>query len=67
MNTEPWCARTKSASPLQSIMVEPLPELVKKDGGGARYKSVGYAEFMRRFFSAKLDGRKSHLDHFRIY
>ena len=30
--------------PLQSIMVEPLPELVKKDGGGARYKSVGYAK-----------------------
>jgi len=53
--------------PLHSIMVEPLPELVKKDDGGARYKSVGYAEFMRRFFSAKLDGRKSHLDHFRIY
>lgn len=52
--------------PRHSIMVEPLPELVKKDGGGARYKSVGYAEFMRRFFSAKLDGRKSHLDHFRI-
>jgi hypothetical protein len=48
-------------------MVEPLPELVKKEDGGARYKSVGYAEFMRHFFAAKLDGRKSHLDHFRIY
>ncbi|KAF8724333.1 hypothetical protein HU200_021364 [Digitaria exilis] len=52
--------------PRYSITVEPLPELVKKDGAGARYKSVGYAEFMRHFFSAKLDGRKSHLDHFRI-
>lgn len=52
--------------PRNSIMVEPLPEFVEKDGGRARYKSVDYAEFMRRFFSAKLDGRKSHLDHFRI-
>jgi len=53
--------------PRGSITVEPLTELVKKDGGGARYKSVGYAEFMKRLFSAKLDGRKGHLDHFRIY
>ncbi|OEL14952.1 S-norcoclaurine synthase 1 [Dichanthelium oligosanthes] len=53
--------------PVHSIMVEPLPELVTKDAGGARYKSVGYAEFMRHFFSAKLDGRKSHLDQFKIY
>ncbi|CAO2192815.1 unnamed protein product [Urochloa humidicola] len=53
--------------PQRSIMVEPRPELVEKDGGAARYKSVGYAEFMRHFFSAKLDGRKSHLDHFKIH
>ncbi|CAO2162262.1 unnamed protein product [Urochloa humidicola] len=52
--------------PWRSIMVEPLPELVEKDDGRARYKSVSYAEFMRHFFSVKLDGRKSHLDHFKI-
>lgn len=53
--------------PRGSITVEPLPELVEKDSGGPRYKSVSYAEFMKRFFSSKLDGRKGHLDHFRIY
>jgi isopenicillin N synthase-like dioxygenase len=56
-----------SAAMFGSITVEPLPELVEKDSGGPRYKSVSYAEFMKRFFSAKLDGRKGHLDHFRIY
>ncbi|KAJ1283473.1 hypothetical protein BS78_03G131100 [Paspalum vaginatum] len=52
--------------PRHTIMVEPLPEVVKENGG-ARYKSVGYAEFMKHFFSVKLGGRKSHLDHFKIY
>ncbi|KAL6626305.1 hypothetical protein ACP70R_030031 [Stipagrostis hirtigluma subsp. patula] len=51
--------------PRGSIMVSPLPELLK-GGGRARYKSVGYADFMKQFFSAKLDGRRSHLDRFRI-
>jgi hypothetical protein len=32
----------------------------------ARYRSVRHADFMKRFFSTKLDGRKSNLDHYRI-
>ncbi|KAL6850384.1 hypothetical protein ACP4OV_021011 [Aristida adscensionis] len=51
--------------PCQDTTVGPLPELVK-DGGEARYKSVGYMDFMKRFFAAKLDGRRSHLDGLRI-
>ncbi|KAL6642700.1 hypothetical protein ACP70R_020881 [Stipagrostis hirtigluma subsp. patula] len=38
--------------------VGPLPELVKNDGG-ARYSSMGFMEFMKRFFAAKLDGRSN--------
>uniref|UniRef100_A0A0E0IWE0 Fe2OG dioxygenase domain-containing protein n=1 Tax=Oryza nivara TaxID=4536 RepID=A0A0E0IWE0_ORYNI len=37
--------------------VGPLPELVTKDGGRPVYKSMAYEDFMKRFFSAKLDGR----------
>ncbi|GJN32083.1 hypothetical protein PR202_gb20557 [Eleusine coracana subsp. coracana] len=51
--------------PYPSITVGPLPELVEK-GATARYKSVGYAEFMERFFSTKLDGRRSNLEQYRI-
>ncbi|KAK3164195.1 hypothetical protein QOZ80_1AG0013980 [Eleusine coracana subsp. coracana] len=50
--------------PCPSITVGPLPELV--EGATARYKSVGYAEFMERFFSTKLDGRRSNLEQYRI-
>ncbi|KAL6626306.1 hypothetical protein ACP70R_030032 [Stipagrostis hirtigluma subsp. patula] len=50
---------------LPDTTVGPLPELVKSSGG-ARYRSVSHADFMRRFFSTKLDGRRSHLDHYRI-
>ncbi|TVU31731.1 hypothetical protein EJB05_23429, partial [Eragrostis curvula] len=46
--------------PCQDAMVGPLPELVKKDGG-ARYSSIGYMDFIKRFFAAKLDGR-DHLE-----
>ncbi|KAL6850387.1 hypothetical protein ACP4OV_021014 [Aristida adscensionis] len=45
--------------------VGPLPELVERDGG-ARFKSVSHAEFMKRFFDTKLDGRRSHLEYYRI-
>uniref|UniRef100_A0A0A8YDR3 Uncharacterized protein n=1 Tax=Arundo donax TaxID=35708 RepID=A0A0A8YDR3_ARUDO len=53
--------------PCHDKTVGPLPELVKelvKDGGegGARYKSMGYMDFMKLFFAAKLDGRRSHMD-----
>ncbi|KAL6906400.1 hypothetical protein ACP4OV_004001 [Aristida adscensionis] len=44
--------------------VGPLPELVKNDGV-ARYSSMGYMEFMKRFFAAKLDGRR-HLESMKI-
>ncbi|KAF8731683.1 hypothetical protein HU200_015612 [Digitaria exilis] len=40
--------------------VGPLPELVKKDGE-ALYSSIGYMDFITRFFAAKLDGR-NHLE-----
>ncbi|PVH48283.1 hypothetical protein PAHAL_4G298800 [Panicum hallii] len=36
--------------------VGPLPELVKKDGE-ARYSSMSYMDFVKRFFTAKLGGR----------
>jgi hypothetical protein len=36
--------------------VGPLPELVKNDGE-ARYISMSYMEFVKRFFAAKLGGR----------
>uniref|UniRef100_A0A0E0MAM6 Fe2OG dioxygenase domain-containing protein n=1 Tax=Oryza punctata TaxID=4537 RepID=A0A0E0MAM6_ORYPU len=41
----------------RDAMVGPLPELVTKDGGRPVYKSMAYEDFMKRFFSAKLDGR----------
>ncbi|KAL6850386.1 hypothetical protein ACP4OV_021013 [Aristida adscensionis] len=50
---------------LPETTVGPLPELMERDGG-ARFKSVSHAEFMRRFFSTKLDGRRSHLEYYRI-
>uniref|UniRef100_A0A0D9XMD4 Fe2OG dioxygenase domain-containing protein n=1 Tax=Leersia perrieri TaxID=77586 RepID=A0A0D9XMD4_9ORYZ len=37
--------------------IGPLPELVMNNGGKPLYKSMGYEDFMKRFFSAKLDGR----------
>lgn len=51
--------------PCPSITVGPLPELLE-GGAAARYKSVGYAEFMERFFSTNLDGRRSNLEQYRI-
>ncbi|TVU21271.1 hypothetical protein EJB05_30898, partial [Eragrostis curvula] len=45
--------------------VGPLPEVAKGDAG-PRFKSVSHSDFMKRFFSTKLDGRRSHLDHYRI-
>ncbi|XP_062184041.1 2-oxoglutarate-dependent dioxygenase 11-like isoform X2 [Phragmites australis] len=51
--------------PCRDTTVGPLPELVK-DGGVARYKSVSHADFMKRFFSKKLDGRRNHLDYYKI-
>ncbi|KAL6850385.1 hypothetical protein ACP4OV_021012 [Aristida adscensionis] len=50
--------------PCPDTMVGPLSELVK-DAGGARYKSMGYMDFMKHFFAAKLDG-KNHIDGLRI-
>jgi len=51
--------------PCPNTMVGPLPELVKRDSGGARYRSMGYIDFMESFFAAK--GRRSHMDVLRIY
>ncbi|KAK3164196.1 hypothetical protein QOZ80_1AG0013990 [Eleusine coracana subsp. coracana] len=45
--------------------VGPLPELLK-GSNRAHYRSASHADFMKRFFSTKLDGRRSHLDHYRI-
>ncbi|CAO2162259.1 unnamed protein product [Urochloa humidicola] len=52
--------------PCPDTTVGPLLELVKKDSGGARYKSVAYMDFMKSFFAAKLDGRRSHMDAMRV-
>ncbi|XP_015697205.1 2-oxoglutarate-dependent dioxygenase 11-like [Oryza brachyantha] len=41
----------------RNATVGPLPELVTKDGGRPVYRSMVYEDFMKRFFSAKLDGR----------
>nr|CAB3472962.1 unnamed protein product [Digitaria exilis] len=49
---------------LPNTTVGPLPELV--NGGGARYRSVDYTDFMKQFFSEKHDGGVRHLDHYRI-
>ncbi|CAL4932221.1 unnamed protein product [Urochloa decumbens] len=46
--------------PCKDATVGPLPELVKKDGE-PRYSSIGYMDFITRFFAAKLDGR-DHLE-----
>ncbi|KAF0928704.1 hypothetical protein E2562_006127 [Oryza meyeriana var. granulata] len=51
--------------PCQDAVVGPLPELLGEGGGDARYTSMGYLEFMKRYYSAKLDGR-NHLDGLRI-
>ncbi|CAL5046485.1 unnamed protein product [Urochloa decumbens] len=44
--------------------VGPLPELVKNDGV-ARYSSMSYIEFVKRFFTAKLGGR-GHVESLKI-
>lgn len=51
--------------PCQDAQVGPLPELMKDGNTKARYRSVGYMEFMRRYYSAKLDGR-NHLESMKI-
>ncbi|TVU21262.1 hypothetical protein EJB05_30889, partial [Eragrostis curvula] len=51
--------------PCPSVTIGPLPELVE-GGVRARYKSVGHAEFVERFFATKLDGRRSNLEYYRI-
>lgn len=38
--------------------VGPLPELVKNDGE-ARYSSISFVDFRKRFFASKLDGRSN--------
>ncbi|KAL6642695.1 hypothetical protein ACP70R_020876 [Stipagrostis hirtigluma subsp. patula] len=50
--------------PCQDALIGPLPELVKHGDGKARYRSVGYLDFMKRYYSAKLDGR-NHLESLR--
>ncbi|RLN18560.1 S-norcoclaurine synthase 1-like [Panicum miliaceum] len=51
--------------PCLGAVVGPLPEPVKDGGGRARYRSIGYLDFMKRYFSAKLDGL-NHLDILKI-
>lgn len=46
--------------PSNDATIGPLPELVKKDGE-AMYSSIGYIDFITRYFAAKLDGR-NHLE-----
>jgi len=52
--------------PCPNTTVGPLPELVNRDSGGARYRSMDYMDFMKNFFASKLDGRRSHMDATRI-
>ncbi|KAK3164198.1 hypothetical protein QOZ80_1AG0014010 [Eleusine coracana subsp. coracana] len=49
----------------RSTTIGPLPELVE-GGGVSRYRSVSHADFLKHFFATKFDGRKSHLDHYKI-
>lgn len=51
--------------PCPTVTVGPLPELLE-GGATARYKSVGYAEYIERFFTTKLDGRRSNLEYYKI-
>ncbi|KAL6642698.1 hypothetical protein ACP70R_020879 [Stipagrostis hirtigluma subsp. patula] len=51
--------------PCREAVVGPLPELVKDGGGKARYRSISYLDYMKRYFSAKLDGR-SHVESLQI-
>ncbi|CAD6238736.1 unnamed protein product [Miscanthus lutarioriparius] len=53
--------------PCPNTTTGPLPELVNRDSGGARYRSMDYMDFMNNFFASKLDGRRSHMDAMRIY
>ncbi|KAL6906398.1 hypothetical protein ACP4OV_003999 [Aristida adscensionis] len=51
--------------PCQEAVLGPLPELVEDAGGEARYRSIAYVDYIKRYFSAKLDGR-SHIESLRI-
>jgi isopenicillin N synthase-like dioxygenase len=50
--------------PYQDRMLVPLPELVKK-GDRMQYGAINYQDFLKRYFTAKLDGRK-HLERFML-
>ncbi|CAL4914472.1 unnamed protein product [Urochloa decumbens] len=43
-------------NPDQNTVVSPLPEFMK--GDKVRYKSTNYQDFLKLYFTAKLDGRK---------
>ncbi|RCV44734.1 hypothetical protein SEVIR_9G401600v4 [Setaria viridis] len=50
--------------PYQDRMLGPLPELVKK-GDRLQYGPTDYQDLLKRYFTAKLDGRK-HLERFML-
>jgi isopenicillin N synthase-like dioxygenase len=47
----------------QDMVVGPLEEFVK--GDEVRYRSTNYQDFLKQYFTAKLDGRK-HLDRLKL-
>ncbi|KAK9145139.1 hypothetical protein Sjap_005042 [Stephania japonica] len=43
--------------PRQGVFIEPLQELLERTNVAAKYKTVNFDEYLRGYFSAKLDGK----------
>ncbi|CAN6289405.1 unnamed protein product [Urochloa humidicola] len=50
-------------NPNQTMVLSPLPEFMK--GDKVHYRSTNYQDFMKQYFTTKLDGRK-HLDKLKL-
>lgn len=53
-------------SPNLHALIGPLPELVRNENEKMMYKTVDHENYMRLFFSSKLEG-KSFLDQMRLH
>ena len=49
--------------PCQDMVVGPLPEFMK--GDKVRYRSTNYQDYLKQFYTAKLDGRM-HLERLKL-
>ncbi|KAK9145147.1 hypothetical protein Sjap_005050 [Stephania japonica] len=43
--------------PRSGVLIEPLQELLERENVAAKYKAVNFDEYLRQYFSAKLDGK----------